>query len=114
MRRGEGKEGIENLIEILSIASDTTADQIERDYEGAGYGQFKGDVADAVVAMLTPIRDRYLELRSDEAQLREHPHSRCRAGPGSVIGRRSPPSKQRMGFDVVRRVTVLAALHFTT
>ena len=99
VRRGEGKEGIENLIEILSIASDTPPDQIERDYEGAGYGQFKGDVADAVVAMLTPIRDRYLELRSDEAQLR----SILTAGAEqarSVSSVTLATIKERMGFDV--------------
>jgi tryptophanyl-tRNA synthetase len=99
VRRGDGKDGIENLIEILSIASDTTAEAIERDYEGAGYGQFKSDVAEAVVAMLTPIRERYLELRSDEAQLR------AILGAGAEQARAVSSVtlatiKQRMGFDV--------------
>ena len=38
-------------------------------YDGEGYGQFKGDVADAVVELLRPIRERYLELRADEMEL---------------------------------------------
>jgi tryptophanyl-tRNA synthetase len=70
VRRGEGKEGITNLIEILGIATDRTAEQIEAAYDGAGYGQFKGDVADAVVEWLRPVQERYLELRADEGELR--------------------------------------------
>ena len=35
----------------------------------AGYGQFKTDVGEAVVAMVTPVRERYLELRGDEGEL---------------------------------------------
>jgi tryptophanyl-tRNA synthetase len=69
VRRGEGKEGIENLIEIYAIASGRSAEQIEADYDGRGYGDFKGDVADAVAELLRPVRERYLELRADEAQL---------------------------------------------
>src|SRR3954452_12001442 len=70
VRRGEGKEGIANLIEILGIATDRSAEQIEAAYDGTGYGQFKGDVADAVVEWLRPVQERYLELRADEGELR--------------------------------------------
>ena len=66
-RAGEGKEGIANLIEIMGIATDRSADDIEQSYDGAGYGQFKADVAEAVEAMIGPVRERYLELRADEA-----------------------------------------------
>jgi tryptophanyl-tRNA synthetase len=69
VRRGDGKQGIANLIEIMSIASDRTPEQIEAAYDGQGYGDFKSDVADAVVEMLRPVRDRYLELRADESEL---------------------------------------------
>jgi tryptophanyl-tRNA synthetase len=70
VRRGEGKQGIENLIEILSVATGESPEAIESAYEGKGYGDFKGDVADAVVELLRPIRERYLELRADETELR--------------------------------------------
>jgi len=70
VRRGEGKEGIANLIGILAVATDRTPEQVEAAYDGQGYGQFKGDVADAVVEWLRPLRERYLELRSDESELR--------------------------------------------
>jgi tryptophanyl-tRNA synthetase len=69
VRRGEGKEGIANLIEILAIATDRTPEQVEAAYDGAGYGQFKGDVADAVVEYLRPVRERYTELTADPDQL---------------------------------------------
>ena len=64
-RDGEGKEGIANLIEILSVVRDTDMDSIERQFEGAGYGDFKGAVAEAIVEYLSPTRERYEELRPD-------------------------------------------------
>ena len=70
VRRGEGKEGIANLIEILAVArGDDPEDQIEKEFEGSGYGDFKGAVAEAVVEFLAPVRERYEELRPDEAAL---------------------------------------------
>ena len=70
VRRGEGKEGIENLISIMSVATGQEPGAIESRYEGAGYGDFKADVADAVVELLAPIQSRYRELREDQAELR--------------------------------------------
>src|SRR3954469_4444585 len=62
VRRGDGKEGIANLIEIHSIATGRSPEQVEAEYDGAGYGQFKGDVAESVVEMLRPVRERYQQL----------------------------------------------------
>jgi tryptophanyl-tRNA synthetase len=69
VRRGPGKEGIENLIGIMAVATGETPEAIESRYDGAGYGDFKSDVADAVIAMLDPIQERYRELRADQAEL---------------------------------------------
>jgi tryptophanyl-tRNA synthetase len=69
VRRGEGKEGIANLIEILAVVRGVDPAAVEREFEGSGYGDFKGAVADEVVAYLTPVRERYAELRPDEAEL---------------------------------------------
>ncbi|MGH2956897.1 MAG: tryptophan--tRNA ligase [Solirubrobacterales bacterium] len=69
VRRGEGKEGIANLIEILSVARGTPMDEIESEFDGSGYGDFKAAVADAVVDYLAPVRERYEQLRPDEAAL---------------------------------------------
>jgi tryptophanyl-tRNA synthetase len=71
VKRGEGKEGIANLIEVLAVVRDTTEDEIEREFEGSGYGDFKGAVAEAVVDFLAPVRERYEELRPDEAALED-------------------------------------------
>jgi tryptophanyl-tRNA synthetase len=69
VRRGEGKEGIANLIEILAVARGITEEEVEREFEGSGYGDFKGAVAEAVVDFLAPVRERYEELRPDETAL---------------------------------------------
>jgi tryptophanyl-tRNA synthetase len=69
VRRGPDKEGITNLIDILSVIRDVTPEDIEREFEDSGYGDFKGAVADAVVDYLAPVRERYAELRPDEAAL---------------------------------------------
>jgi tryptophanyl-tRNA synthetase len=71
VKRGEGKEGIANLIEILAVVRGSSEDEIEREFEGSGYGDFKGAVAEAVVEFLAPVRERYEELRPDEAALEE-------------------------------------------
>jgi tryptophanyl-tRNA synthetase len=69
VRRGPGKEGIANLIDIMSVATGEAPEEIEARYDGAGYGQFKADVAEAVVALVEPIQERYYALRSDAAEL---------------------------------------------
>jgi tryptophanyl-tRNA synthetase len=66
----EQKAGISNLIEIMAVATGDSIPAIEGRYDGQGYGQFKGDVAEAVIALLEPIQERYQELRSDEGELR--------------------------------------------
>ncbi len=71
VKRGDGKEGIANLIEILAVTRGATEDEIEREFEGSGYGDFKGAVAEAVVDFLAPVRERYEELRPDEAALEQ-------------------------------------------
>jgi tryptophanyl-tRNA synthetase len=69
VRRGPGKEGISNLIEILSIATGNEPNEIEARYDGQGYGQFKADVAEAVIELLAPVKGRYEELRADPGEL---------------------------------------------
>ncbi len=71
VKRGDGKEGIANLIEILAVARGATEEEIEREFDGSGYGDFKAAVAEAVVDFLAPVRERYEELRPDERALEE-------------------------------------------
>ncbi len=70
VRRREDKPGITNLIDIMSVATGADPDEIEARYDGTGYGKFKEDVAEAVVALLDPIRLRYGELRGNPAELK--------------------------------------------
>jgi tryptophanyl-tRNA synthetase len=69
VRRAPDKEGISNLIEILAVVRGADPADVERDFEGSGYGDFKGAVADEVADYLAPVRERYAELRPDEQRL---------------------------------------------
>ncbi len=69
VRRAPDKAGISNLIDILAAVRAVAPEEVEREFAGAGYGQFKQAVADAVVEYLTPVRERYNELRADEGEL---------------------------------------------
>jgi tryptophanyl-tRNA synthetase len=69
VKRGEGKEGIANLIEIMSVARGVDPAEVEKEFAGEGYGTFKEAVGEAVVHLLAPVRERYGELRGDEKAL---------------------------------------------
>ena len=69
--RGPGKEGITNLIEMMAVARGAAPEEVEREFAGQGYGVFKEAVGEALVELLTPARERYRELRPDEAGLEE-------------------------------------------
>jgi tryptophanyl-tRNA synthetase len=100
VRRAPDKAGITNLIEIMSVAAAEPPEAIESRYDGQGYGRFKEDVAEAVIALLDPIQRRYRELRADERELR-----RLLALGASKAAEASAPTLEamyeRMGF--VRR-----------
>jgi tryptophanyl-tRNA synthetase len=67
--RAADKPGLTNLIEIMSVATGEPPEAIEARYDGQGYGQFKHDVADAIVTLFEPIHRRYEELRADPIEL---------------------------------------------
>jgi tryptophanyl-tRNA synthetase len=69
VRRGDDKPGITNLVDLMTVATAEPPGAIEVRYESAGYGQFKSDVAEAVVSVLEPIQARYAELRGDPGEL---------------------------------------------
>ncbi len=69
VRRAPDKTGITNLIEILAAVNGAAPEEIEKQFDGAGYGAFKTAVAEAVVAYLAPVRERYAQLREDESAL---------------------------------------------
>jgi tryptophanyl-tRNA synthetase len=68
--RAPDKPGVTNLIDILAIARGTTPEAVESEMASArGYGDLKVATAQAVVEMLSPVRERYAELRGDEQRL---------------------------------------------
>lgn len=62
----ENKPGISNLMSIYSILGNVSIEEIERMYDGKGYGDFKADTAKVVVEALAPIQQRYYELIDSE------------------------------------------------
>ncbi len=68
----EGKPGISNLLEIhAAIGRTDFPAEVALLFEGRGYGDLKQAVAEGVVELLAPVRERYAELRPDEATLEE-------------------------------------------
>jgi tryptophanyl-tRNA synthetase len=67
--RSPEKAGISNLIEILAAMRGTAPEDVEREFEGSGYGAFKQAVAEAAVEYLAPVRGRYDEFRANEDKL---------------------------------------------
>ena len=67
--RAVDKPGISNLIELLAVIRGTSAEEVEREFADSRYGDFKVAVGEAVVDYLAPVRERYHELRADQAEL---------------------------------------------
>ncbi len=65
----EGKDGINNLMSIYSAITGLSYEQIERDFAGKGYGDFKAAVGEAVAEQLRPIRESFARLMQDKAYL---------------------------------------------
>jgi tryptophanyl-tRNA synthetase len=75
IRRAPDKPGITNLIDIMSALRGVSPEEVEREFDGQGYGQLKSAVGDVAAEALTPLRERYAEIRADasglEATLRD-------------------------------------------
>jgi tryptophanyl-tRNA synthetase len=89
--RAADKPGITNLIEIMSVATGDAPEAIEARYDGQGYGGFKQDVGEAVVALFEPVRLRYEELTRDPAEL-----ERLLAHGAEKAAQASAPTLERM------------------
>ncbi|HEY3239018.1 MAG TPA: tryptophan--tRNA ligase [Acidimicrobiia bacterium] len=63
------KPGISNLLDIFSAVTGRTIPELEAEYGDAGYGAFKSAVADAVVDLLAPVRERYETLSDDPGEV---------------------------------------------
>jgi tryptophanyl-tRNA synthetase len=91
------KPGVSNLLEIMNVATGDPIPALEQSFDGAGYGQFKEAVGEAVVSLLTPIQERFEALRGDERELQ-----RLLAVGAEKARRTSEPTLEamyeRMGF----------------
>lgn len=67
----ENKPGVSNLMNIYAAVTGKTLDEIEREFDGAGYGAFKPAVGDAVIETLRPIREEAQRLLADKAYLQQ-------------------------------------------
>lgn len=65
----EHKPGISNLLTIYAALTGRSVEELEKEYAGRGYGDFKKDLGEVVVDFVTPFRDRTLELLDDRAEL---------------------------------------------
>jgi tryptophanyl-tRNA synthetase len=65
------KPGISNLMTLLSLATGKSFKEIEEEFKGQGYGEFKSEVANSVAKWINPIRTRFLEIRANEKHLKE-------------------------------------------
>lgn len=71
VRFAEGKDGINNLMTIYSVVTGKSYEDIEREFEGKGYGDFKLAVGEAVSDHLKPVRDNFARYIADKAYLKE-------------------------------------------
>ena len=71
VKYAEGKDGINNLMTIYSCCTGKSFEEIEKEFEGKGYGDFKTAVGHAVIDELAPVQARYKELINDKKYLEE-------------------------------------------
>ncbi|MDP9434014.1 MAG: tryptophan--tRNA ligase [Actinomycetota bacterium] len=102
VRAGEDKPGITNLLTILSVATGKPVPEIEAAYDGRGYGDFKGDVAEAVVGLFAPVRERYAALVAEPDRL-DDVLADGAARAGEVARRTVAQVRDRVGLLAPRR-----------
>ncbi len=71
VRYAEGKDGVNNLMSIYSCCTGKTNEEIETEFAGKGYGDFKSAVADAVIAELAPVQEAYARYMDDRGYLEQ-------------------------------------------
>ncbi len=71
VRFAEGKDGINNLMSIYSVVTGKSYEDIEKEFDGKGYGDFKTAVGEAVADHLEPVRTEFARLSADKAYLKK-------------------------------------------
>ncbi len=102
VRRAPEKPGVSNLIDVLAAVRGIDPAAVESEFAEARYGDFKTAVAAAVIDYLAPVRERYQQLRADEAALEamlEDGAGRARAIAAGTL----EDVRERMGVGAPRR-----------
>jgi tryptophanyl-tRNA synthetase len=98
VRARDDQPGIANLIEIYAAVTGVSVEAVEDRFAGAGYGAFKDAVAEAVIALLAPVQERYAELRPDRTEL-ERLLASGRERAEAIAGATLRDVYHRMGLD---------------
>ena len=93
----ENKAGISNLLNIYSAFAGKTIEELERDYNGQGYGAFKKDLVEVMIGELKPIRERFEEIRHSEELVKTLKDGAERAN--AVAERTLTRVKQALGLE---------------
>ena len=101
VRRGEGKEGIENLMSIYGAVTGKTFDETEAEFEGKGYGDFKLAVGEAVADSLEHVRSEFSRLSADKKYLEEIMKKGSEEAARAAL-RTMSKVKRKVGFTDVR------------
>ena len=102
IRRGEGKDGIENLMSIYGAFTGKTMDEIEREFEGKGYGDFKMAVGEACADALAPVQAEFDRLLADKAYL-ESVMKNGAMEAGMAAARTMSKVRRKVGFTEMPR-----------
>jgi tryptophanyl-tRNA synthetase len=92
---GDDKPALKNLINIYTLLSGKTKEEIETAYQGKGYGDFKADLAEVIVGFLAPFQERLAAISDDEAL------AVLRAGADqarTLAGKKLAEVKEKVGF----------------
>ena len=101
VKYAEGKDGINNLMTIYSVFTGKTLEDIEREFEGKGYGDFKMAVGEVCADALAPVQEKFKCYMSDKAQLEAQ--MKKGAEEASYVARRTLSKVQKkLGFVQVR------------
>jgi len=90
--------GVKNLLDIYQAVTKKSDDEVRAELNGKGYGQLKSAVADAVLAVLDPIRTKYLALLQDKAYLQEVVNKGA-ANAAALADRKIVQVRERMGIN---------------
>jgi len=101
VRHGEGKEGIENLMSIYGAVTSKSFDEIETEFDGKGYGDFKLAVGEAVADALEPVRSEFARLSADKKYIEDVMRNGS-AEAARAAARTLSKVKRKVGFYDVR------------